>query len=336
MASSTKQKYRAIEILRILTEESDRDNPITTQDFCERLGKRGFSCDRRTLSEDIAGLVDLGYKISKKPVSKQLGYFYDGFLFTADELKVLIDAVQASSFIPEKRTSVLMDKLSTLAGCHKEEVLKGNMVTFNTRKHVDEDIMNNVGAINRCISAHKKISFQYYDLDENKKKRLRKSRKRYVENPVALVYNDDNYYLVCYSDKYQNKVVYRVDRMYLIVKTDEEIVPEADCLKEELPTYTKQAFRMFGGDTEKVKLQFDRTLLGQIFDQFGEETVARAIADDWLETTVDVQVSPTFFGWLTQFGNKMIVVEPKTVRNNMSTIVNKLRKAYNDQTADSL
>lgn len=324
MPKATMQKFRAIEILRILQEESDSDHPITTQDFCKKLEEKGITCDRRTLSDDISDLIDLGYAISSKSIGKQKGYFYDGFMFSIEELKVLIDAVQASSFIPEKQSKELMEKLAKLGGYHRQEVLKGNMVTFNTRKHKDESIMQNVRVINDCISRHKKISFHYYDLDENKKKRYRKNRKRYIENPAALVYNDDKYYLVCYSDKYQNKVIYRVDRMYQIGITEEDVANEVELLKNELPTYTKQTFRMFGGETEEVTLQFDRPILGQIYDQFGEETKVKTVTDDLLETTVQVQISPTFWGWLFQFGNAIRITSPKTLwdsyasRNNNS------------------
>ncbi len=310
MPKSTMQKFRAIEILRILQEESDSDHPITTQDFCKKLEEKGITCDRRTLSDDISDLVELGYAISSKNIGKQKGYFYDGFMFSIEELKVLIDAVQASSFIPEKQSKELMEKLAKLGGYHKQEVLKGNMVTFNTRKHKDESIMQNVRIINDCISRHKKISFHYYDLDENKKKRYRKNRKRYIENPVALVYNDDKYYLVCYSDKYQNKVIYRVDRMYQIGITEDEVANEVEILRDELPTYTKQTFGMFGGETEEVTLQFDRSILGQIYDQFGEETEVTVISDDLLETAVQAQISPTFWGWLIQYGDKVRLTKP--------------------------
>ena len=321
MPKSIQQKYRTLEILRILQEESDDKHPITTRDFCDRLGEKGFSCDRRTLSEDIADLKKLGYKISEKYVGKQKGYYYDDFPFSLEELKVLIDAVQASSFIPQKRSEVLMDKLAKLGGYHREEVLKGNMVTFNTRKHKDEKIMQNVEAINECISKHKKISFHYYDLDENKQKRLRKNRKRYIENPAALVYNDDNYYLVCYSDKYQDKVIYRVDRMYLIAKVEEEVSAEIEMIKAELPTYTKQAFRMFGGKTEEVTLQFDRSILGQIYDQFGEETGVKAIAEDLLETTVEVQISPTFWAWVIQYIPLLSITKPQSTKAQFTNIL---------------
>ena len=328
MPNSTKQKFRAIEILRILQEESDYEHPITTQDFCAKLEQKGISCDRRTLSTDISDLVDLGFEIGSTEVGKQKGYFYEGFLFTVDDLKVLIDAVQASSFIPEKRTEQLMDKLSKLAGFHKEEVLKGNMISFNTRKHTDESIMYNVGLINDAIAQNKKISFRYYDLDENHKKKFRKSKKRYIESPIALVYNEDNYYLVCYSDKYETNVNYRVDRMNSITITEADIPYEAGGVKYMLPNYTRQSFKMFDGETETITIQFDDSLIGPVYDKFGEDIKITRDADNTCEATIKVQVSPTFWGWLMQFGNKLIIKSPKELQSELIRNLDELKEAY--------
>ena len=328
MPNSTKQKFRAIEILRILKEETDFDHPITTQDFCARLENKGITCDRRTLSEDISELVDLGYEIGSVSVGKSKGYFYEGFLFTIDDLKVLIDAVQASSFIPQKRTLALMDKLARLGGYHKEEVLKGNMVEFNTRKHTDESIMYNVGLINDAIAQKKKISFRYFDLDENHKKKFRKGKSRYTESPIALVYNEDNYYLVCYSDKYETNVNYRVDRMNSITITNEDIPYESAGVKSLLPDYTRQSFKMFDGETETVTIQFDDSLIGPVYDKFGEDIKITRVTDNTCKTTVKVQISPTFYGWLVQFGNRLTVVEPEDVKEEISQVVKELESVY--------
>ena len=52
-------------------------------------------------------------------------YYVDDNSFTVPELKILIDAVQAASFIPEDMSNELIEKLSVLGGTHREEVLKG-------------------------------------------------------------------------------------------------------------------------------------------------------------------------------------------------------------------
>ena len=134
-----------------------------------------------------------------------------------------------------------------------------------------------------------------------------------MESPAALVFNNDNYYVVCYSSKHKKQLNYRVDRMNLIKVEEEPAAPEAEILADNLTEYTKQAFRMFSGEPEEVTLQFDRSILGQIYDQFGEETVVKKITEDLLETKVHIQISPTFWGWLFQLGDCIKVQSPPPV-----------------------
>ncbi len=69
-------------------------------------------------------------------VGKAKGYCIEDRSFSVPELKILIDAVQAASFITGKKTAELIDKIAELGGSHKAEILKSNMVCFNTRKHM--------------------------------------------------------------------------------------------------------------------------------------------------------------------------------------------------------
>lgn len=63
------------------------------------------------------------------------------------------------------------------------------------------------------MANNKKVSFLYYSLDYRKNKVYRKGGKRYIVNPLVVVWNKDNYYLVCYYDNHDDTVIYRIDRM---------------------------------------------------------------------------------------------------------------------------
>jgi len=115
--------------------------------------------------------------------------------------------------------------------------------------------------------------------------------------------------------------------MYQIGITEENVTSKVEILKDELPTYTKQTFRMFGGESEKVTLQFDRSILGQIYDQFGEETTVKALSDNILETKVQVQVSPAFWGWVFQFGNKISIKEPNILNDEKLRLINEIESS---------
>lgn len=307
MANSKKSKVKLVKLYEILRSETDSDHALTTYDLVERMQELGIVSDRRTISSDIENLNSVGLSVKVKRDGHKKAYYVDDNTFTVPELKILIDAVQAASFIPEDMSNEIIEKLSVLGGTHREEVLKGNQIAFNTRKHTNKDILRTVDVINKAISEHKKISFRYFDLDENKKKVFRKGR-RYKETPAALVFNNDNYYVVCYSSKHKKQLNYRVDRMDTTWVEEEPAAPEAAILAENLTEYTKQAFRMFNGEPEEVTLQFDRSILGQVYDQFGEDIKIERISEEKCRTTVTIQDSPTFRGWVYQFGNQMTLI----------------------------
>lgn len=315
MPNSKKSKIKLVKLYEILKSQTDVNHPLTTYDLIDRLTALDISCDRRTISKDVSELNAVGFNVHTKKVGKQKAYYIDDTSLTVPELKILIDAVQAASFIPEDMSNEIIEKISALGGTHREEVLKGNQVAFNTRKHSNTDILRTVDVINRAITEHKKISFRYFDLDENKERVFRKNKRRYLESPAALVFNNDNYYVVCYSSKHKKQLNYRVDRMNLIRVEEEPAAPEAEILADNLTEYTKQAFRMFSGEPEEVTLQFDRSILGQIYDQFGEDIDVVAVSDSTLETIVTIQSSPTFKGWLAQFEDKIHITNQPNNKN---------------------
>ena len=167
MAQENWQKYKLLKLLELLRQETDEQNPLPTSAICNRLAEMGISCERRTLTKDIAVLNELGYEVMWNWVGKEKGYYIEDRSFSVPELKILIDAVQAASFITEKKTAELIDKIAELGGTHKADILKSNMVCFNTRKHSNESIYYNVGFLEDAIQQQKKVIFYYYDLNDN-------------------------------------------------------------------------------------------------------------------------------------------------------------------------
>ena len=212
-----------------------------------------------------------------------------------------------------------MDKVAALGGTHRAELLKKNMVNFNTRKHTNESILYTVDSIEDAIIRKKKIIFNYFHLNEQAERVYVTTptgrRKRYHIDPVALIFNEDNYYLMGYNHRHPGTTAnYRIDRMdHVEVVEKSELTEEAIAKIEEVGEYTQQVFKMFGGELKEVVLHFDKSLIGPVFDKFGEDTPMTVVDADTISATVQVQVSPTFFGWLAQFGNQMQIVSPKGV-----------------------
>jgi len=313
MAQDNCQKIKLLKLLELLRQETDEQHPLTTMDICNRLGAMGISCERRTLSKDVALLNEQGYEVMWRWVGKEKGYYIEDRSFSIPELKILIDAIQASSFITEKKTADLIGKIANLGGSHRAELLQGNMVCFNTRKHSNESIYYNVNSLEDAIQRQKKVLFRYFDLDERGQKVYRRDGHRYVVEPVALVFNEDNYYLVVYSSRHDNTANYRVDRMDHVEVLSDAVSEKAISLRGGVAEYTEQAFKMYGGTPTDIVIEFENQLIGAVYDKFGEDTQMMRSGENKCIATVKVQISPTFWGWLFQFAGLMKVISPDTV-----------------------
>ena len=327
MAQDNYRKIKLLKLLDMLRHETDEQHPLTTTQICTKLGNMGIICDRRTLPRDIATLNDQGYEIMSGMVGHDKCYYVEDRSFSIPELKILIDAVQAASFITDKKTAELVEKIASLGGTHRAEILKSNMVCFNTRKHSNEHIYYNVDTLERAIQNNKKVIFYYYNLDENGNKVYRRNHHHYVVEPIALVFNEDNYYLISYSSRHDGTANYRVDRMEAVEVIEEDICEKAISLRDSVSGYTEQAFKMYGGQPESVTLQFNKALISAVYDKFGEDTRMIPIDESDYAATVNVQISPTFWGWLFQFGTLMKIISPTGVIDKYKEKLNELMNA---------
>lgn len=308
MARDNPRKIKLLKILDLLRQETDEHNPMTTNQLCAALGEMGIFCDRRTLSQDVATLNEAGYEIMSTMVSHEKGYYIADRRFSVPELKILIDAVQAAAFITEGKSNDLIEKIADLAGMHRAEVLRRNVICFNTRKHSNERVFYNVDVLEEAILTNRKVIFLYYDLNEKHEKIYRRGGHHYVVEPIALVYNEDNYYLMVYSARHDNTGTYRIDRMESVEIIEEQISEKAIALRSTMDEHTEQTFKMFAGPVEDIILQFPPKLIGSVFDKFGED-IQMMRAGDNVIASVKVQMSPTFRGWLHQFGGEMLILK---------------------------
>ena len=319
------QKIKLLRIMEFLRAESTEGKPVSTSQIISYLNSIHISCERRTLYKDMDMLIESGANIVKTELGRENAYYMNEVSFSLAEVKTLIDAVQAANFIPADKTADLVEKLLSYAGVRRSEIVRDNIIFYNNHKHSNQDIYENIEQIELAIRKKKQVSFYYFDLDEKRNRVYRKEKKRYITDPVALVFSEDNYYLVAYSQKYQNAVNYRVDRMDTVEVEEEPICEEALIKKRKTETYTEQVFKMYNGETELVTMEFAPDKLGVIYDKFGENIEVRHADKGWLKIKVTVQISPTFWGWIYQLGDQIKIVSPKGIKPPFD-----IKEFYND------
>lgn len=277
------------------------------------------SAESLDLLKDIT--IDPEFESVCPPLGKQNGYYVEDRKFNSAELKILIDAVQAASFVTEEKTQELADKIADLGGSHRAEILKSNLVHFNTRKHTNDDVYRTVDTLERALLAKTKAAFFYFDLDEKHRKVFRKDKELYKVDPIALVFLEDNYYLMTYSEKHEQIVTYRVDRMDSVIALPKAVCKAAKLPEKKIAKYVEETFKMFGGEPESVMLHFDQSLIGVIYDKFGEDTKMERIDDTTCSARVNVQISPTFWGWIFQFNGELQIKEPQYIIDTYKSLL---------------
>lgn len=312
MRKGSMQKLKYLILLDILRRETDSEHPMSTNTIIKRLAEYGIECSRGTLYLDIKSLNDYGFEVlCNRSTSNE--YYVEDRTFDLPEIRILMDAVQATSFITPKKTLELLDKIATLGDRHRAELLKNDTVIYNTIKHTNERIYYSINEITLAINQNKKVVFRYFDYSENKEKVYRKDGRNFCLNPIAMMINNDNYYLVGYNDFYKKILHYRIDRMTDVRMTSHDKVEYQGEIEFDLEKHHKQLFGMFSGEEKKVTIQFDKSLIDIVIDKFGEdiELNIRAEGSIWIEPIV--QVSPQFIAWVNSFEDNMKVISPKKV-----------------------
>lgn len=322
---SANQKIKLLKLVEILNRDTDDNRALTTEEIIARLEELGISCDRRTLYKDIKLLIECGYDIMTMRIGHSMGYFVSDRTFTTPEIRFLIDAVQGASFITQKKTEDLTEKLAALSGGPTRRFLKETGAIYNTRKHSNETILYMIQDLSDAIGQKKKVTFRYFDLNENKEKVFRHDGKKYVAEPLALICNNNNYYLLSWT-KDHGLTRYRVDRMYEVDVLQERISAKAEkeFSKISIDEYNEQMFGMHDGEKDDVTLCFTDKILGSVYDQFGEDITVENKGDGMLEATVTVRISNPFFGWVAQFAGDMQITAPEQRTEQYREFVGKL------------
>ncbi len=305
------KRIRIMKIWELLNTETDEEHPIKTEALLSKLEGLGIGCHRKTLYEDIKLLNAWGYEVMvNRAVSNE--YYVVERKFDLPEIQILMDAVQAARFISPKKTEQFVEKISSLAGSNRAEVLRKNVVNFTVSKSTNEQVYYIVNEITQAIEGGKKISFLYFKFDPSGNKVYQRNKTRYVVNPIATVFSDDKYYLMCYDDKHGNLAHYRVDRMDRVNMLKEAITPSDKIDEVDVQKHKKQLFGMYAGEPREISFVGDKSIVDGLMDKFGN-ALSLEERDGKIYFTVTAQISPTFIAWIIGFGGKLKVLSPSDI-----------------------
>ncbi len=311
MAKSSNQKLKILYLMKIFLEKTDCEHSLTLAEIIEELSKYEISAERKSLYDDIETLRAYGMDIETKRDAR-VRYYVASRLFELPELKLLVDAVQASKFITARKSGELIKKLESFSSTYEAMRLQRQVYVSNRIKTMNESIYYNVDFIHSAINENKKITFKYYEWTPEKAKRFRHDGAIYSVSPWALTWDDEYYYMIAYDSSASKIKHYRVDKM-VNISISKDNREGSDVFSDfDMAVYSKQTFGMFGGKLTTVLIECDNSLAGVIIDRFGTD-ITMLPRGEKFEASVKVMVSPTFISWALGFGSKLKILSPSPV-----------------------
>ncbi len=328
MPKGSNQKLKLYYLSRIMLEKTDDDHMITMPEIKTALEAYGVTADRKSLYDDLESLRVLGIDVVGEKIGRNYYYHVGGKKFEIAELKLLVDAIQSSKFITEKKSNELIKKLTDMASNYEAEQLKRQVFVQGRVKTMNESIYYFVDDVHRAIAENKQIRFEYMKWNEEKKL-IRRRDEAYVVSPWALTWDDENYYLIAYDEEADSIKHFRVDKLKSIQVLNEKRVGKDKFRKFNLAKYSKMSFGMFHGEPTKVKIEFDNEMAGVFIDRFGRDILIRpAKKKNWSEISVDVALSDQFLGWIFALGPDVKITGPKEVVDRYKKELDKMVKMY--------
>lgn len=327
MAKGPNQKLKLLYLMRYLLQNSDEAHPVSIAQMIAELEKHGISAERKSIYDDLEALRTFGLDLVQIK-GRTTGYYIGQRDFELPELKLLVDSVQSSKFITQGKTLQLIKKIEGLASSFDAQLLQRQVYVRNRVKSMNESVYYNVDEISTAITRDRKIRFQYFEYTVSKERRFRRGGAWYAVSPFALMWDDENYYLLAWDEDAGKLKHYRVDKMARISVLEDSRQGKEAFAGVDMSAYSQKVFGMFAGQAQTVRLRFANHLAGAVIDRFGREVMMIADGEEHFTVSLEVVVSPQFFAWVFGFGTEAEILSPEAVRNEAGTIAQNIAELY--------
>lgn len=328
MPKNTNQKLKLPYLMKIMLEKTDENHGLTMQQILSELSLYDIRAERKSIYMDFEDMARLGVEVVCVRQGRDHLYHVTGRQFELPELKLLIDAVQSSKFITEKKSRQLINKVKALASENEAEELSRQVYVHGRIKTMNESIYYNVDDIHNAINENKKIRFRYYKWDINKKLVARHGGDHFYVSPWALTWDDENYYMIAFDDLSREIRHYRVDKMGQIEIIDEKREGSSLFKNFDMAAYARLNFSMFMGEIRKVTIEFPDEMCGVFIDRFGKDISFKRSGSGRSLLSVDVAVSSQFFGWIMSLGPDVKLIKPDDVVEQIAKAARRFAANY--------
>ena len=317
------QKLKLLYLAKIMQEQTDDTHALTMPQIIAELAKYDIEAQRKSVYDDLDALDYFGIEIIREQEGFRTYYHCGNRDFEIAELKILVDAIQSSKFISEKKTKELIKKLEKNVSTYDSQMLDREVKVTGRVKNMNESIYYAVDAIHTAIGENKAIQFKYFSWNVKGEEEFRRNGAFYNVSPWALHYDDERYYLIGYDHDKKEMRHFRVDKMRDVSVVDKKRKGKTEFSKQDRAKYNEQYFRMYGGDFETVTLKCKNEMANVIIDQFGKDVRLLPVDDEHFTVRVNVAVSSQFLSWVIALEGGVTIETPDSVKEKMKDLLAK-------------
>lgn len=357
MYKAQDKKMIPLDILEILKRHSDENHRLKQKDILEYLKDEYYmDIDKKAVASNLERLIEeyddvINYdeiETKSKATASQKKKnkikddtsitktnFYIEHDFDESELRLLIDSLLFSKYIPFSQCKKLIEKIKNLASEHF--ISKTDHITKLSDmapKPIDK-VEYNVNMIDTAIHEKRKIRFNYSTLNINKKYELRKDKdgkiQEYLCTPFEMVVTNSRYYLICNMEGHDDVGIYRMERIVNVEILDEPVKPLSKVKGLEaglnLPRHVMEHIYMNIGESGNVSFEFDAGLINDVVDWFGQDVEIKKKNDATYIASAKVNLKAMRF-WALQYSEYVKVLTPKSLVDDIKKQLNDVIKKY--------
>lgn len=300
-------------LYQILEEYSDPAHPLSMGELRHLLRREyGLTCDRRTIYRGLETLRQTGYDIPEFQDSGA-GYYLLSRRLEPSEVRLLLDCAAAFPGMSERQYRDLKEKL--LRGLSRAQRVACRPISLPTvYRGENRAVLLTVEVLEEAIATRRQVVFQYMEYGLDKKLHPRRDRP-YQVHPYGLCFANGNYYLICCYLGYDNLSHYRVDRIQNPALTEEPVEPLPQGL--ELSRYVRERVYQISGKSIQAVLRCENSLLSDILDRFGLDTMLHDNGDGTFDAVVIAEPEGLKF-WAVQYLERCEIRKPLHLRQELA------------------
>lgn len=273
-----------------------------------------FEVARRTIGRDIEALCQAGIPIITQQgggggISIAEGYKLDKSVLTADELSEIIAALKGIGSVSEK--SQIERTLDKLTAKKDAVIFMREYIIIDLASHYKGSLTAKIELIKKAIHSLKLIEFNYYYEKGMTHRRI---------EPYFIIFQWTAWYVFGYCSNRQDWRLFKLTRLWKL-----QICEETYALRDIPPE--KRDFGSHFTDDKKLVALFEPSVKYQLIEAYGLQCYTET-DNGKLRLTIGYTNTDYMIRWLLGFGNKVKVLEPADIADELKCIAKKILEQY--------